>query len=424
MRLLLGIAILLLCALTVALWIASRRSTPEYTPPPAEGGWVEGVDGLYTLVRPSSSDPGIAAIGYAAGWEAAPERTGVLHHDPRLATSGHNLYCSGHAPEARLIAADGELLHRWHLPYARIPDAPALDGRHQDCWRRVRLRDDGSLLAIYGGRGMVAVNRDSRLLWHFPERVHHDLTLGPDGRVYTLTREQRLVPRLDSDQAVIDDFLVVLSPDGEPLERVSLLEALLDSSWANLVLSIADRGGDLLHVNSLQLLDDSEGERHPAFAAGNLLLCARDLDLLLVLDPRRRRVVWAREGPWHEPHDPRLLPSGRILLFDNLGASAATHGLASRLVELDPTTGKLTWTWTADPPNAFYSRFCGTATRLPGGNTLVSESGAGRAFELTPEGELAWVFVSPHRAGRRDELVAALFEVERIGEGRLGWLRR
>ena len=69
--------------------------------------------------------------------------------------------------------------------------------------------------------------------------------------------------------------------------------------------------------------------------------------------------------------------------------------------------------------------FCGAARRQPNGNTLVTESCNGRALEVTPEGDIAWAFQTPHRAGDQDELVAVLFEVERISEDRVrSWLER
>jgi hypothetical protein len=37
------------------------------------------------------------------------------------------------------------------------------------------------------------------------------------------------------------------------------------------------------------------------------------------------------------------------------------------------------------------------ADRLPNGNTLIVESDAGRAFEVTAEGEIVWEFLNPDR---------------------------
>jgi hypothetical protein len=37
----------------------------------------------------------------------------------------------------------------------------------------------------------------------------------------------------------------------------------------------------------------------------------------------------------------------------------------------------------------------GGAQRLPNGNTLITESDKGRAFEVTREGEIVWDFYNP-----------------------------
>jgi hypothetical protein len=61
---------------------------------------------------------------------------------------------------------------------------------------------------------------------------------------------------------------------------------------------------------------------------------------------------------------------------------------------------------------------------LPNGNTLITESDNGRAFEVTREGEIVWEFLSPHRAGEDGEFVATLPEVIRLPKDfPLDWLQ-
>lgn len=43
----------------------------------------------------------------------------------------------------------------------------------------------------------------------------------------------------------------------------------------------------------------------------------------------------------------------------------------------------------------FYSRPWSSAQRLPNGNTLICEGAGGRLFEVTPELEIVWEFISP-----------------------------
>jgi len=411
---------LVLCAGGVTWWLRRDRGA-DFTPPPVRGGWVEDVPGLWTLApgvgAPGTGAGGIESLGYAEGYEPAPAELGVTVHEPASTHPGLNLYSSGHGPEAILMDMQGEVLHSWRLPHADIPDAPPLDDHHQDTLRRVRMLDDGSLLAIYGGRGLVKVDRDSKLLWHYPERVHHDLHVDERGHIWTLTRKERLLERVNPRRGVIDDFVVELSPEGVELRALSVMECLLASRWADRLIHLERREGDLMHTNSIVLLDDRLAERHPAFAAGNLLLCARDMDLLLVIDPRTRRVVWILEGPWLAPHDARPLDNGNLLLFDNLG-----HEGASRVLELDPVDGSIAWQYAPDPPEDLFTLFCGTSARLPNGNTLITETGGGRALEVTRDGTLVWEFVSPHRAGRQNALIAALFEVERLPLGAAAWM--
>ncbi len=408
---------------SLALWVGYSQwnREPDWQAPPEPGGWVESESGLWALAR-NDQAAGIGSLGYAQGWEEASDLRGVVVHDREATRGGLNLYNSGHGPTATLMDMDGEPVHEWHFDYADIPDAPALDDHHQNTWRRVRLLEDGSLLAIYGGRGLIKIDRESRLLWHLSDRVHHDLALLPGGQILTLGRRERIVDSLNPRLAMVDDELLWVSPEGRVEKRVSVLNALLQSRWASDLRALRPLAGDLLHVNTVEPIVDPPPGAHPAFQAGRVLCCARNPDWLMVIDPESERVEWLAQGDWRGPHDPRLLPSGRVLLFDNLGASDEQLGPASRVLEYDPLSKSITWQWQADPPAGFFSLFCGTATRLEGGNTLVTETGNGRAFELDVQGRIVWDFHSPHRTGRDDALVAGLFEVQRLPTKALGWL--
>jgi hypothetical protein len=168
-------------------------------------------------------------------------------------------------------------------------------------------------------------------------------------------------------------------------------------------------GGDIFHTNTIQILDGAHAARSPHFRKGNLLISVHTLDVIAIVDPEQRRVVWALSGMWEKQHEPTLLANGNILLFDNLGR----HGL-SKVIELDPLSQDVAWTWAGDDPESFVTMCCGANQRLPNGNTLITESTMGRALEVAPDGETVWEFVNPHRAGAHRELIASLFEVVRI----------
>ena len=139
----------------------------------------------------------------------------------------------------------------------------------------------------------------------------------------------------------------------------------------------------------------------------------RDLD--------EEQLVWAAKGYWYAQHDPQILPDGNILMFDNRGNFNMPGG-ASRALQFDPRTMAITWQYAGTESSPLESAIRSYATRLPNGNTLITESNGGRILEVTPGGEIVWEFVNPVRGGpdgkipiickayRPDEQFTAVFE--------------
>lgn len=410
----------LACA-TLSLALLGRWELRANAAPPEDlpGGWAEGIEGAWGLAHvPTQTPSGIEGIGYAGGFEEASLTSGVTRFERASAQPGFNLYCSGHAPEAFLMDMEGRVLHSWKCSWLDIPDAPPLESSTQNTFRRVALLPDGHLLAIYGGRGMVRLDANSNVVWSYHERAHHDLEVLPDGSIWTLIRRDRSVPRINRGALIVDDYAVRLSPEGKELERHSILDALLNSRWSKLLPTGAKLGGDILHTNSIRLLGKDASKAHPSLSAGDLLLCIRELDLVCSLDTKRHRMTWGTVGPWRAPHDPTLTPDGKLLIFDNAG-----HGGFSRVIELDLRGAVPTWMYAGTPPEAFSSLFCGSARRLPNGNTLIAESTRGRVLEVTTEGQVVWEFTNPKRAGNNKALVAAIFDLVRLpADLDLSWL--
>jgi hypothetical protein len=382
-----------------------RLRDPEEAPP----GWSFAHERLRSA-RPSPGARAIGTLGYLGGYTLATESKDVTTHDPRRASGGVNLYVSGHAPEAILMDMAGTVLHRWRHDFrAEWPDAGPcriFGDEGQRYWRRAHLFENGDLLAIYEGFALVKLDKNSHVLWTRYAPYHHDLEVAPDGRIFVLDRDVRHRGRWEAD---VEDFVAVLSPDGDPLKRVSILECFDRSRFAPM-LEQMPRVGDGFHTNTLQVLDGSAVHGPPAFRAGNVLVSIRQLNIVATLDLEAEEVVWALGGLWKRQHQPELLPGPRLLVFDNQGNAGK-----SRVIELDPFTQEILWAYSGEGDAPLDSHVLGSCQRLPNGNTLITESTRGRAIEVTPAGEIVWEFHNPHRAGERGELVANLCEVIRLG---------
>ena len=95
-----------------------------------------------------------------------------------------------------------------------------------------------------------------------------------------------------------------------------------------------------------------------------------------------------------------------MLIYDNKWRSNQ-----SRILEFDPFTQQIYWTYTGTSEEPFYSSIAGAYQRLPNGNTLILETETGRAFEVNPSGEIVWEFINPKRLKKNKEFVPSLFEI-------------
>lgn len=356
----------------------------------------------------------LSAIGYAAGTQPATA-AGVTVHVEGRAYEGLNFYSSGHGPEAVLMDMEGNVLHRWRRDFSEVwPDsAEARDDPDTLWWRRCRLLPNGEILAIFEGFGILELDWHSNQIWARRNGAHHDLDLTPGGDIWVLTREAHVIPSVHPDRPVLEDFASLLGPDGEEKRRFSLLEAFDRSSFRDVWREGGSRlgpGGDVFHTNAIEVLDGSLASRDPAFAKGNLLLSMLKLNAIAIADPEREIIVWARKGDFRKQHDPTIVNGKHLMLFDNQGPG----NLRSRVLELDPFTMTTIWSYEGNEASPFFSPKLGTAQRLPNGNTLITESNNGRAFEVSPQGQIVWEFHNPHRTGDDGELVATLSEVWRL----------
>jgi outer membrane protein assembly factor BamB len=362
-------------------------------------------------------------------WQPArTDAKGVTIYDPKRADNGLTLYSAGDGAKVRLISMTGELVHEWNLPYSAVWDETAAV-RHpqpdsQIYVEKAMLLPNGDLVAIYvavgdspWGYGMVEMDKDSHVVWKYLQQTHHDFDIGADGRIYALTHEIRddVVPgQQHLAPPRIDDYAVVLSPEGKELKKVWLLGALAKSPYATFLSTvpwyIAKGKGDYLHTNSIDVIGSDMARRLPVPLEHGVLLSFREIGTLALLDLDRERIVWALRGPWLRQHDAEALPDGHMMVFDNEGRG----GDVSRVLEFDPTTLQITWRYAGDPKHAFFSRVRSSEQRLPNGNTLITESDGGRLLEVTPGGEIVWEYLNPVRGGANGELIPILSWGQRI----------
>ncbi|WP_366553780.1 arylsulfotransferase family protein [Aquibaculum sediminis] len=413
----------LVALLAIAFLAGALLSTAQVAPGPQIARAYEAGRALYTQAT-AYDDVYSGDLWYPQRSEAR----GVTQSDRTRAQEGLTLYASGEANRARLLSLDGEVLHEWHLPFSAMLEAGYEFPRPRPddfvYFRNLHLYPNGDLLTVLEGNGdtpygyaVAKLNRDSELLWLYTGRAHHDLTVGPDGRIYTLTHEivrKRLEGFNHLDDAWLEDYLVVLSPEGEEQLKLPLTEAVARSPYRHLIHTVASYSlGDPLHTNAVNLVGPEAAESLPFAEEGDVMLSFRELNAIGVINPEREELVWATRGPWLGQHDADPLPNGNILLFDNYGNYQSDEGI-SRVMEFDPRSMEIVWDYAGSAEEPLDSAIRAEQQRLENGNTLIVESNGGRILEVTPEGEIVWEYLTPARGGEEEEHIAIVASAERL----------
>jgi hypothetical protein len=355
------------------------------------------------------------------------DSAGVLAYDPDKAYPGYNMYCCEVCPDIMLIDMRGEVAHTWFDPTGEVRR-----------WHHAVMLPGGDVIAIAKSpNSLMRLDWNSAVIWRKPIRVHHDLVVLPDSTLYVIGRERVshrslevelfLILHLSLSGEVIDSWSAFENLSGirQASDQTSFLDTILDSMLADedpadVLRSIRERTGpasspgggyvyDYFHVNTIGLLPETPlGLVDKRFAAGNLLICMRNVNQIAVLDRDTKEFLWVwGEGALEWPHHPTMLEDGNILVFDN-----GVRREYSRVIEVNPTTRTIEWEYLGDPPESFYSYTRGSAQRLPNGNTLVSEGDRARAFEVTRDGEIVWRWINPRTRGKRRAQVYRMMRLE------------
>lgn len=391
--------------------------------------------------KSESSLSKLYTLPYLSGYHKAPKKDSITQFNTKKAYRGLNLYNSAHAPSAFLMDMNGKQLHRWHFKFKdAFPDAEDIDIWYNQkhwryFWRRAHLFTNGDLLAIYEGNGIIKIDKHSNLIWAIKGGFHHDFEV-VDDKIYALDRRLVTLPRINQKDPILEGLITILNADGEIIENISILELFEHSEFAHLMEGMPP-AGDIFHTNTLEILDGKFAHKSSIFKKGNALLSMRMLDTIAIADLEEDKIVWAKKpGIWKTQHQPVMLDNGNMLVFNNLfideRADKAkyerliqTNGYKlvrqkiykdnkSNVMEFDPLTMEIIWEYREEEKNKFFSLASGSNQRLPNGNTLITESDQGRAFEVTPEGEIVWEYINTHRTGKHKDKIAAILELIRF----------
>lgn len=263
-----------------------------------------------------------------------------------------------------------------------------------------------------------------KVLWQKPVHVHHQINPSIDKkRVLVISSEIRDY----LGKKVRFDVLKVFSRQGVLLNEWSLFDhrskliewlnwapyRLMPFSWD--IGSYPKVKWEFSHVNSFYEIPQNEGVKaNPAFAAGNFIVNASYLNLILVLDSNLKKVLWRTSYPHageRSIHDVQVVKNGNLLIYNNYSGGTKT----SSLDEWNPHTGELIWSFKENPPTKFFADKMGGVQILENGNILFSDwTGGGKGIEIKRSGEEVWRMPFPGETNLSLPVPRALQQIKRF----------
>lgn len=329
--------------------------------------------------------------------------------------------------QARLIRRDGSIVNKWSLDY--FSHFPNKNRRVCNFSKGLRidthgavLKKNGELVFNYEYCGTVKLSPCGEVVWTLDQKTHHSVTSAERGGYWIIGRETETAPfenvqflpytSLPLLEKIDADLILLVSEEGEILERISIVEALYKSGMEAVIsgtgstfTSISETSSEIIHANKIEELSAEISSAFPMFNAGDLAISMRHRNLIVILDGSSKRVKWFSIGPWLRQHDPEFRSDGKISVFNNNvyltsydknGYSVLDAPRVTNILAIDPRNAETEIVYGSRPGQEMLSVIRGQHELLEDNEMIVTEFDAGRVFQVDGSGQIIWEFVNKY----------------------------
>jgi hypothetical protein len=290
----------------------------------------------------------------------------------------------------------GNELHTWNIDYRQLDEDSPDTTKGADMPHGMYVLNDGSLVISFsqGADIMVRLDACGKPIWVKDGVFHHLITQDDGGALWSWRAQKNSYGQYQ--------YIVKLNPaDGSTLREISLIEDIIRPLHENAFIfgvrpdfqptdtdtnAASDSEQDIFHPNEVDILSVDFEDAFPDFAAGDMLISLRNIDLVAVIDPESKKIKWWSQGPWRHQHDPDFTVDGRISVYDNNPGRGR-----SEILVIDPATRNVS-NPLLNSAFAFYSRWLGMHQYLPDGSLLLLSAEEGRSVVLGQNGNKLFEF--------------------------------
>jgi hypothetical protein len=306
---------------------------------------------------------------------------------------------------AILVDASGTIKKAWIYSQAGVEWSDAPDTRAVS--HGFELLPDGSFAARLGTT-LYRMSHCGEVMWEIGPGFHHSVTSNGAGGLWTFVDNAFVLVDEDSGE-ILDRIetheLLVANPNIYPFEiRTTAAAWKLPDEPEYLE--------DPFHHNDADPLVRALAPHYPMFKEGDLLVSFRELNLLFVMRPATREVLWFRQGLTSRQHDGEWNDRGTVTVFDN-----RMHYDSSRITELSINAHQAT-TLLDGANYAMFSAGQGNHSVLPDESVLVVSTHQGRVLHVDSDGSTRFELFNAFN----DHEVLRVYNAEYVSDEQMqGW---
>lgn len=332
----------------------------------------------------------------------------------------------------KLIDINGTEIYQWLVSYNSIFPIPDSSEDKITDWdvdvHGSVIYPNGDIVFNFNGRGLVKIDKNSNVIWKLKDDYHHSVYKDDNGFLWVPGRKtvnDTIDTFLLLHPPYYEDYICKISPDGEILEKFSIIEVFYNSGMESILFADGSwttekNANDITHLNDIDILEPNAAKYFPLFNAGDIMVSMRHLNLIMIIDSETKKIKWSMTGPYIRQHDPDFTEDGNIIVFDNRTDDSDGEILGgSRILIIDPMTRNINIAYQGDLENKFYTNIAGKQQLLPNGNILITHYQGGRIFEVTENGEIVWTFINRYD----EDEVYSVSDAIRIPKNYLTFLR-
>jgi len=352
-----------------------------------------------------------------------------------LFTGGRHRYlqfCPEFGCVAVILGRDGHLIHAYpYRPYElaekRIVEMPFeqnfFDAAETINGYGIEPLPNGDLIAVFGfenafpyGGGIARLDKDGHVLWYRQDYSNHWPGITAEGDILAISYELEYSTirysvagkanrSIGCPGGFYKDVIRVLDPNGAVKDEISVFDALIKSPYrSHLVLRASIDSPDAqlcdpLHVNSVIPVGPALGSKLSGVSSDDLLISVRNISAVIIVGRNDHQIKYLFKGTFLSQHSAKPLPDGRIVLFDNLGASEEAG--PSRVLVFDPVTKQETTFFPNAATPKHYETFSDILGAIElsrdGANLLVAFGVNGQGYEIRlSDGAILTTFDNVH----------------------------